>query len=112
MHLIHANLSLLASPLRNSQVEPTLNGHEERPASTRSRWKVFETAREDLRRDATAAGFKIDQHTRRKGRLYVAAGLKDHQPAHLRLVGKMSDNVTVAVVEKDGGQMIYIDTVK
>ena len=48
------------------------------------------------------------------GNLYVAAGLKDHQPAQSLLIGKMSDNVTVTgtVVKKGGVQMIYIDTVK
>ena len=48
------------------------------------------------------------------GNLYVAAGLKDHQPAHALLLAKMSDEVTVSgtVVKKGGVQMIYIDTVK
>jgi len=48
------------------------------------------------------------------GNLYVAAGLKDHQPAHTLLLGKMSDHVTVTgtVVNKGGIQMIYIDAVK
>ena len=48
------------------------------------------------------------------GNLYVAAGLKDHQPAQPLLIGKMSDNVTVTgtVVKKGGLQMIYIDSVK
>jgi len=49
-----------------------------------------------------------------KGNLYVAAGLKDHQPAQTLLVNKMSDEVRVTgtVVKKGGVQMIYIDTVK
>ena len=49
-----------------------------------------------------------------KGNLYVAAGLKDHQPAQTLLVGKMSDQVTVtgAVVKKGGVQMIYVESVK
>src|SRR5947209_4623131 len=49
-----------------------------------------------------------------KGNLYVAAGLKDHQPAQSVLLAKMSDQVTVAgtVVKKGGVQMIYIDSVK
>ena len=49
-----------------------------------------------------------------KGNLYVAAGLKDHQPAQTLLVGKMSDAVTVTgtVVKKGGVQMIYVDSVK
>lgn len=48
------------------------------------------------------------------GNLYLAAGLKDHQPAQALLIGKMSDNVTVTgtVVKKGGVQMIYIDSVK
>ena len=49
-----------------------------------------------------------------KGNLYVAAGLKDHQPAQTLLLDKMSDEVSVTgtVVKKGGVQMIYIDTVK
>lgn len=49
-----------------------------------------------------------------EGNLYVAAGLKDHQPAQALLIGKMSDNVTVTgtVVKKGGVQMIYIDSMK
>ncbi|HMF94309.1 MAG TPA: hypothetical protein VKE96_08455 [Vicinamibacterales bacterium] len=48
------------------------------------------------------------------GNLYVASGLKDHQPAHTMLLGRMSDEVTVSgtVVKKGGIQMIYIDAVK
>jgi hypothetical protein len=49
-----------------------------------------------------------------KGNLYVAAGLKDHQPAQPILLDRMSDHVTVTgtVVKQAGVQMIYIDSVK
>src|SRR5262245_25284403 len=49
-----------------------------------------------------------------KGSLYVAAGLKDHQPAQTLLLNKMSDQVTVTgtLVKKAGVQMIYIESVK
>ncbi len=49
-----------------------------------------------------------------KGNVYVAAGLKDHQPAQALLVGRMSDEVTVTgtLVKKGGIQMIYVDSVK
>src|SRR5262249_13208035 len=49
-----------------------------------------------------------------RGNLYVAAGLKDHQPAQTLLTAKMSDEVTVTgtIVRKGGVQMIYVDTVK
>lgn len=49
-----------------------------------------------------------------KGSLYVAAGLKDHQPAQALLLNKMSDQVTVTgtLVKKAGVQMIYIESVK
>src|SRR5207249_10871068 len=42
-----------------------------------------------------------------KGNLYVAAGLKDHQPAKTLLIDKMSQEVTVSgiVVKKGGVQM-------
>jgi hypothetical protein len=48
------------------------------------------------------------------GNLYVAAGLKDHQPAQAMLLNRMSDEVTATgtVVKKGGVQMIYIDTMK
>ncbi len=48
------------------------------------------------------------------GNLYIAAGLKDHQPAQTMLIGKMSDEVTVTgtLVKKGGVQMIYVDSVK
>ena len=49
-----------------------------------------------------------------KGNVYVAAGLKDHQPAQELLIGRMSDQVTVTgtLVKNGGVQMIYIDSVK
>lgn len=49
-----------------------------------------------------------------KGNLYVAAGLRDHQPAQSLLIDKMSDTVTVSgtLVRKGGVQMIYVDAVK
>ena len=49
-----------------------------------------------------------------KGNLYVAAGLKDHQPAQSVLLSRMSDQVTVTgtLVKKGGVQMIYIESVK
>jgi hypothetical protein len=49
-----------------------------------------------------------------KGNLYVAAGLKDHQPARRVLLDKMSQEVTVTgtIVKKGGVQMIYLDSVK
>jgi len=49
-----------------------------------------------------------------KGNLYVAAGLKDHQPARSILLNKMSDQVAVTgtLVRKGGVQMIYIESVK
>ena len=49
-----------------------------------------------------------------KGNLYVAVGLKDHQPAQTLLVSRMSDEVSVTgtLVKKGGAQMLYIDTVK
>ena len=48
------------------------------------------------------------------GNLYVAAGLKDHQPAQTMLLNRMSDEVTATgtVVKKGGVQLIYVDTVK
>jgi hypothetical protein len=49
-----------------------------------------------------------------KGNLYVAAGLKDHEPAQTLLINRMSDEVSITgtVVKKGGVQMIYIGTVK
>ena len=48
------------------------------------------------------------------GQLYVAAGIKDHQPALALLIDKMSRQVTVSgtLVRKGGVQMIYIDSVQ
>src|SRR5881397_1154225 len=45
-----------------------------------------------------------------KGNLYVAAGLKDHQPAQSLLLNRMSDQVTVTgTLGRTGGvPMIYI----
>jgi hypothetical protein len=49
-----------------------------------------------------------------KGQVFVAAGLKSHQPARELLVNKMSENVTVTgiLVKNGGAQMIYIESVK
>jgi hypothetical protein len=49
-----------------------------------------------------------------KGNLFVAAGLKDHQPAQALLIDKLSSDVTVAgtLVRKGGAQMLYVDSVK
>jgi len=49
-----------------------------------------------------------------RGNLYVAAGLKDHEPAQAILINRMSDVVTVSgtVVKNGGVQMIYVDAVK
>ena len=49
-----------------------------------------------------------------KGNVYVAAGLKDHQPARDLLIDRMSDQMTVSgtLVKKGGVQMLYIETVK
>jgi len=49
-----------------------------------------------------------------KGNVFVAAGLKDHQPAQSLLLQKMSSEVTVTgtLVKAGGVQMIYIDSVK
>jgi|RhiMetdeSRZDD1v2_1073273.scaffolds.fasta_scaffold100309_3 hypothetical protein len=48
-----------------------------------------------------------------KGNLYLAAGLKDHEPAQAMLLGKMSEEVTVTgtLVKTGGLQMIYVDSV-
>src|SRR5437588_3462850 len=45
-----------------------------------------------------------------KGNLYVAAGLKDHQPAQTILLDRMSDQVSVTgtLVRTGGVPMIYI----
>ena len=49
-----------------------------------------------------------------KRNLYVAAGLKDHQPAQTLLLDKLSSDVTVTgtLVRKEGVQMLYVDSVK
>ena len=49
-----------------------------------------------------------------KGRLFVLAGLKSHQPAQELLLDKMSERVTVTgtLVKNPNAQMIYIDTVR
>ena len=49
-----------------------------------------------------------------KENLYLAAGLKDHQPAQALLLDKMSQEVTVVgtLVRKGGVQMIYIESVR
>ena len=49
-----------------------------------------------------------------KGNLYIAAGLKSHQPAQDLLLDKMSEQVTVTgtLVKNAGVQMIYIESVR
>ena len=49
-----------------------------------------------------------------KGRLFVLAGLKPHQPAQELLLNKMSQRVTVTgtLVKNPDVQMIYVDSVK
>ena len=49
-----------------------------------------------------------------KGDLYVAAGVKDHQPAQALLLDKMNEQVTAigTLVKKGGTQMLYIDSVR
>lgn len=48
------------------------------------------------------------------GNLYVAAGLKSHQPAHELLLQKMNEQITVSgtLVNKGGVRMIYIQSVR
>jgi len=48
------------------------------------------------------------------GHLYVAAGLKSHQPAQALLLAKMNEEVTVTgtLVKKGGVDMIYIESVR
>jgi hypothetical protein len=48
------------------------------------------------------------------GNVYVAAGLKSHQPAHELLLQKMNEQVTVSgtLVNKGGVRMIYIRSVR
>ena len=49
-----------------------------------------------------------------KGQIYIAMGMKDHQPGREVLISKMADTVTVegTVVKKGGVQVIYITSVK
>ena len=49
-----------------------------------------------------------------KGDVYVAMGIKDHQPGREVLIGKMAQNVTVTgtLVKKGGTQVIYVTSVK
>ena len=49
-----------------------------------------------------------------KGEIYVAMGIKDHQPGKDVLIGKMAETVTVegTLVKKGGVQVIYITSVK
>ena len=50
----------------------------------------------------------------KKGNLYVAMGMKDHQPGRDVLINKMAQMVTVTgtLVRKGGTQVIYITNVK
>src|SRR2546422_5865804 len=49
-----------------------------------------------------------------KGNVYVAMGIKDHQPGRDVLVDKMAETVTVTgtLVKKGGIQVIYVKSVK
>ena len=49
-----------------------------------------------------------------KGNVYVAMGIKDHQPGREVLVEKMAQTVTVTgtLVKKGGTQVIYVTEVK
>ena len=49
-----------------------------------------------------------------KGNLYVAMGIKDHQPGRDVLISKMAQTVTVTgtLVKKGGTQAIYVTSVK
>jgi hypothetical protein len=49
-----------------------------------------------------------------KGNLYVAMGVKDHQPGREVLIDKMAETVTVSgtLVKKGGVQVIYVKSVK
>ena len=49
-----------------------------------------------------------------KGNVYVAMGIKDHQPGREVLINKMAENVTVigTLVKKGGTQVIYVTSVK
>lgn len=50
----------------------------------------------------------------RDGQVYVTAGLKDHEPGHVMLLGRISQEVTVTgtLVRKGGVQMIYVESLK
>ncbi len=49
-----------------------------------------------------------------QGNLFVAMGIKDHQPGREVLIDRMADTVTVTgtVVKKGGVQVIYVKSVK
>src|SRR5882672_12876385 len=49
-----------------------------------------------------------------KGNVYVALGIKDHQPGREVLIDKMAETVTVTgtLVKKGGTQVIYVKSVK
>ncbi|MBI1929306.1 hypothetical protein HYR99_34305, partial [Candidatus Poribacteria bacterium] len=49
-----------------------------------------------------------------KGKVYVAMGIKDHQPGREVLLEKMAQSVTVTgiLVKKGGTQVIYVESVK
>lgn len=49
-----------------------------------------------------------------KGNVYVAMGIKDHQPGREVLINKMAETVTVTgtLVKKGGTQVIYVTSVK
>jgi hypothetical protein len=49
-----------------------------------------------------------------KGNVYVAMGIKDHQPGREVLIDKMAQTVTITgtLVKKGGTQVIYVSSVK
>ena len=49
-----------------------------------------------------------------RGNVYVALGIKDHQPGREVLIDKMAETVTVmgTLVKKGGTQVIYVKSVK
>lgn len=49
-----------------------------------------------------------------KGNVYVAMGIKEHQPGREVLIDKMAETVTVTgtLVKKGGTQVIYVKSVK
>lgn len=49
-----------------------------------------------------------------KGNVYVAMGIKDHQPGREVLIDRMAETVTVTgtLVKKGGVQVIYVKSVK